>query len=79
MSKNPEVDVLVIGGGTAAFEAAVAARQGGAERVLLLEKAPEKSLAVMRVFPIPASASFIPGRARCANFCHNSTTQLSEP
>jgi tricarballylate dehydrogenase len=42
MSKNPEVDVLVIGGGTAAFEAAVAARQGGAERVLLLEKAPEK-------------------------------------
>jgi tricarballylate dehydrogenase len=41
MSKNPEVDVLVIGGGTAAFEAAVAARQAGAERVLLLEKAPE--------------------------------------
>jgi tricarballylate dehydrogenase len=41
MSKNPENDVLVIGGGTAAFEAAVAARQAGAERVLLLEKAPE--------------------------------------
>jgi len=41
MAKNPEIDVLVIGGGTAAFEAAVAARQAGAERVLLLEKAPE--------------------------------------
>ena len=41
MSKNPEIDVLVVGGGTAAFEAAVAARQAGAERVLILEKAPE--------------------------------------
>ena len=34
-------DVVVIGGGSAAFEAAVAARQAGAERVLMLEKAPE--------------------------------------
>ena len=41
MSKNPEIDVLVVGGGTAAFEAAVAARQAGAQKVLLLEKAPE--------------------------------------
>jgi tricarballylate dehydrogenase len=41
MSKNPEIDVLVVGGGTAAFEAAVSARQAGAEKVLILEKAPE--------------------------------------
>ena len=39
MSKS--YDVVVIGGGSAAFEAAVAARQAGAERVLMLEKAPE--------------------------------------
>jgi tricarballylate dehydrogenase len=34
-------DVIVIGGGSAAFEAAVAARESGAERVVMLEKAPE--------------------------------------
>ena len=34
-------DVIVIGGGSAAFEAAVAARQAGAERVVMLEKAGE--------------------------------------
>jgi tricarballylate dehydrogenase len=34
-------DVLVVGGGSAAFEAAVAAREAGAERVVMLEKAPE--------------------------------------
>ena len=34
-------DVLVIGGGSAAFDAAVAAREHGAERVVMLEKAPE--------------------------------------
>src|SRR5262245_42674134 len=33
-------DIVVVGGGTAAFEAAVAARQNGAERVVMLEKAP---------------------------------------
>src|SRR5437763_8858536 len=33
-------DIIVIGGGSAAFEAAVAARQAGAERVVMLEKAP---------------------------------------
>ena len=41
MDKIPEVDVVVIGGGTAAFEAAVSARQSGANRVVMLEKAPE--------------------------------------
>ena len=34
-------DVIVIGAGSAAFEAAVAARKAGAERVVMLEKAPE--------------------------------------
>src|SRR3954464_12150553 len=34
-------DVIVIGGGSAAFDAAVAAREAGAERVVMLEKAPE--------------------------------------
>ena len=34
-------DIIVIGGGSAAFEAAVAAREAGAERVVMLEKAPE--------------------------------------
>lgn len=34
-------DVVVIGAGSAAFEAAVAARKAGAERVVMLEKAPE--------------------------------------
>jgi tricarballylate dehydrogenase len=34
-------DIIVIGGGSAAFEAAVAARKAGAGRVVMLEKAPE--------------------------------------
>src|ERR1700688_4606107 len=34
-------DIIVIGGGSAAFSAAVAARQAGAERVVMLEKASE--------------------------------------
>ena len=33
--------VIVIGAGSAAFEAAVAARTAGAERVVMLEQAPE--------------------------------------
>jgi tricarballylate dehydrogenase len=34
-------DVIVIGGGSAAFEAAVAAKENGADRIVMLEKAPE--------------------------------------
>ena len=34
-------DVIVIGGGSAAFEAAVAAAESGAEKIIMLEKAPE--------------------------------------
>jgi tricarballylate dehydrogenase len=39
--RTENVPVLVVGGGSAAFEAAVAARQAGAPRVVMLEKAPE--------------------------------------
>ena len=35
------VSVVVVGGGSAAFEAAVAAKQAGAPSVIMLEKAPE--------------------------------------
>lgn len=41
MGNSESCDVIVIGGGSAAFEAAVAARKAGAERVIMLEKAPE--------------------------------------
>ena len=34
-------DVIVIGGGSAAFDAAVSAKKSGAERIIMLEKAPE--------------------------------------
>ena len=40
-ARDERCDVVVVGGGSAAFEAAVAARQHGAERVVMLEKAPE--------------------------------------
>ena len=43
MGSVEEVDVVVIGGGSAAHEAAVAAKDHGAERVLMLEKAPEET------------------------------------
>ena len=39
--KDEKTNVIVVGGGTAAFEAAVTAKQSGAERVVILEKAPE--------------------------------------
>jgi tricarballylate dehydrogenase len=39
--RSESCDIVVIGGGSAAFAAAVAARQAGAERVVMLEKAPE--------------------------------------
>src|SRR5437870_2869636 len=41
MPRIERCDIIVIGGGSSAFEAAVAARQAGAERVIMLEKAPE--------------------------------------
>ena len=41
MVRQESCDVVVIGGGSAAFEAAVAAREAGAGRVVMLEKAPE--------------------------------------
>ena len=39
--RTETVPVVVVGGGSAAFEAAVAAKQAGAPRVVMLEKAPE--------------------------------------
>ena len=39
--RTENIPVLVVGGGSAAFEAAVAARQAGAPKVVMLEKAPE--------------------------------------
>src|SRR3984957_12283731 len=41
MSRSEQCDIIVIGGGSAAHEAAVAAREAGAERIVMLEKAPE--------------------------------------
>ena len=41
MARTETCDIIVIGGGSAAFSAAVAARQAGAERVVMLEKAGE--------------------------------------
>ena len=39
--KIENIPVVVAGGGSAAFEVAVAAKQAGAPRVVMLEKAPE--------------------------------------
>ncbi len=39
--RTENIPVVVVGGGSAAFEAAVAAREAGAPRVVMLEKAPE--------------------------------------
>src|SRR5436190_19126631 len=41
MAREERCDIIVIGGGSAAHEAAVAAREAGAERIIMLEKAPE--------------------------------------
>lgn len=40
MDRQQHCDIIVIGGGSAAHEAAIAARDAGAERVIMLEKAP---------------------------------------
>src|SRR5687767_3929808 len=39
-----QVDVLVVGGASAGYAAAVAAKQAGAERVMVLEKAPRDEM-----------------------------------
>ena len=39
--RTEDIPVVVVGGGSAAFEAAVAAKQAGAPKVVMLEKAPE--------------------------------------
>ena len=39
--RQEETDIIVIGGGSAAFDAAVAAKKAGAGRIVMLEKAPE--------------------------------------
>jgi tricarballylate dehydrogenase len=41
MATDQSCDVIVIGGGSAAFDAAVSAKKSGAERIVMLEKAPE--------------------------------------
>jgi tricarballylate dehydrogenase len=41
MSTKTTCDVIVIGGGSAALEAGIAARQAGAQSVVMLEKAPQ--------------------------------------
>jgi tricarballylate dehydrogenase len=41
VARSERCDIVVIGGGSAAFEAAIAARHAGARRVVMLEKAPE--------------------------------------
>lgn len=41
MNGQERCDIIVIGGGSAAHEAAVAARETGAQRIIMLEKAPE--------------------------------------
>src|SRR5215831_10492715 len=42
MRSKTTCDVIVIGGGSAALEAAIAARQSGAEQVVMVEKAPKQ-------------------------------------
>jgi tricarballylate dehydrogenase len=41
MRTTESYDTILVGGGSAALEAAISARQSGAERVVMLEKAPE--------------------------------------
>jgi len=65
MSSKTNCDVIVIGGGSAALEAAIAARQSGAERVVMLEKAPSTSPAATRSSPMSDSFRAF-GRRSCA-------------
>ena len=40
MTRQDKCDVIVVGGGGSAFECAVSARQNGAKKVVMVEKAP---------------------------------------
>src|SRR4051794_39438432 len=42
MSSKESCDVIVVGGGSAALEAAISAKQSGANHVVMVEKAPKK-------------------------------------
>lgn len=70
-------DVVVIGGGCAAFEAAVAARQAGAERVLMLEKAPEAEYGGNAPIPGLDFASDTKGPPKSVLSCRKSTKTIS--
>ena len=49
--------VVVVGGGSAAFEWAVAAKQSGAARVVMLEKAPEPAVSLTVPLVVDARAA----------------------
>jgi tricarballylate dehydrogenase len=65
--RSEDVDVVVVGGGSAAFASAVSARQHGAERVVMLEKAPEADFG--------GNARFSSGGFK---FAHQGTAELLE-
>jgi thioredoxin reductase len=62
--RRETIAVVIVGGGSAAFEAAVAAKQAGAPNVVRLEKAPEPEFEAMHVpsidpWPMPPATSSI--------------------
>ena len=69
-----DCDVIVIGAGSAAFEAAIAAGEAGAERVVMLEKAPEKEFGGNARFPNRVSL-----RAAGADEIREFVPQIDEP
>ncbi len=73
--RTENIPVVVVGGGSAAFEAAVAAKQAGAPKVVMLEKAPEPEFGGNARYSTPAFAGCFPAPKRSANFCRMSTTR----